>query len=102
MSQPPPTDPPFEDALAELEGVVRDLEEGHLGLDNALARYERGVALVKHCRARLQNAEQRILLLASVDPDGEPALEPFRHEATVTSSPRPRTRGKGVPREPEA
>jgi exodeoxyribonuclease VII small subunit len=101
MSQPP-TDPPFEDALAELERVVRDLEEGQLGLDDALSRYERGVALVKHCRTRLQNAEQRILMLASVDPDGEPALEPFRHEATVTSSPRTRGRGKGARSEAES
>jgi exodeoxyribonuclease VII small subunit len=83
MSTSPTPEPPFEDALAELERVVRDLEEGQLGLDDALARYERGIALVKACRARLQQAEQRIMLLSSVDPDGEPELRPFGHEATA-------------------
>jgi exodeoxyribonuclease VII small subunit len=83
MSTPSTPEPPFEDALAELERVVRDLEEGQLGLDDALARYERGIALVKACRARLQQAEQKILLLAGVGPDGEPDLQPFAHEATA-------------------
>ena len=37
----------FEDALVELERTVRDLEDGRLGLDEALSRYERGVGLIK-------------------------------------------------------
>jgi exodeoxyribonuclease VII small subunit len=103
MSQTPAPDPPFEDALAELERVVRDLEDGQLGLDEALTRYERGVALVKQCRARIQQAEQRILLLTSVDPDGEPVLRPFEHEATAAAPrSRSRARGKGLLPEPEA
>lgn len=82
-------EPPFEDALAELERVVSDLEEGHLGLDEALTRYERGVALVKACRARLAQAEQRILLLTGVDSDGAAVLQPFQHEATAKRPRRP-------------
>jgi exodeoxyribonuclease VII small subunit len=85
MTELPPADRPFEESLAELEQVVRDLEGGSpaLGLDDALARYERGVALVKHCHARLQEAEQRILLVTKVEADGQPALQPFWHEATA-------------------
>lgn len=83
MTEPLPTDRPFEDALAELERVVRDLEDGQLGLDQAVARYERGVALIRHCHGQLQAAEQRILQLTRVEPDDQPALTPFRHEATA-------------------
>lgn len=78
-----PSGQSFEESLTELEQVVRDLEGGQLGLDDALARYERGVALVRHCHERLQQAEQRILLVTRVEADGEPVLQPFRHEATA-------------------
>jgi exodeoxyribonuclease VII small subunit len=78
----------FEESLAELERIVHALEEEQLGLDDALERYEKGVALVKKCHARLQETEQRILILTEVEPDGEPALQPFKHEATVRNSSR--------------
>jgi len=72
----------FEDALAELEQVVHDLEDGQIGLEESLARYERGVALLKGCYAQLRNAEQRILLVTGTDDDGKPILQPFQHAAT--------------------
>ena len=78
---------PFEDSLSELERIVRDLEDGQLGLDESLARYEQGVALIRRCQAQLAQAEQRILLLTGVQPDGQPALEPFQHEATAGNLP---------------
>jgi exodeoxyribonuclease VII small subunit len=84
----------FEEALAELERIVRDLEDGELGLDESLARYEQGIALVRQCQGQLGQAEQRILLLTGLEGDGQPVLQPFRHEATartVTGS-RPRKR----------
>jgi exodeoxyribonuclease VII small subunit len=77
----------FEQSLAELERIVRDLENGQLSLEDALARYETGVGMLKHCYARLQQAEQRILLVTGVDSDGQPATKPFDHTAT-TESPR--------------
>jgi exodeoxyribonuclease VII small subunit len=84
---------PFEESLAELERIVRDLEDGALGLDEALARYERGIALVRHCQGQLQHAEQRILMLTGVEADGQPVLQPFRHEATARAvAARPRKR----------
>lgn len=86
MSNRIPSDRPFEDALGELESVVRDLEDGQLGLDQAVARYERGIALIRHCHGHLQSAEQRILQLTSVDADGQPVLQPFRHESTARAA----------------
>jgi exodeoxyribonuclease VII small subunit len=69
--------PCFEDALAELENIVHQLEEGQLGLAEALARYEQGVKHLKHCYALLQQAEQKIELLTGVKEDGTPITEPF-------------------------
>jgi exodeoxyribonuclease VII small subunit len=74
---------PFEEALVELERTVRDLEDGRLGLDEALARYEQGVGLVRRCYTQLREAEQRILLLTGVDDNQQPILTPFKHEATA-------------------
>jgi exodeoxyribonuclease VII small subunit len=53
----------FEAALAELEGLVKKLEEGDLTLENSLALYERGVELSRFCHARLEDAEKRIEIL---------------------------------------
>ena len=53
----------FEAAIAELETVVKMLEEGELSLEQSLALYERGVTLSKFCHARLEDAERRIELL---------------------------------------
>jgi len=50
----------FEDALAELERIVRQLEEGSGKLDDAIRAYERGVALRRHCEAKLQEARERV------------------------------------------
>jgi exodeoxyribonuclease VII small subunit len=73
----------FEDSLMELERLVRDLEDGRLGLDEALARYEQGVGLIKSCYQQLRQAEQRILQLTGTDEEGQPVLQPFKHEATA-------------------
>lgn len=53
----------FETALAELESVVRRLEDGDLPLETSLAFYERGVVLSRYCHDRLQAAERRIEVL---------------------------------------
>jgi exodeoxyribonuclease VII small subunit len=53
----------FEAAIAELESVVRKLEEGDLPLEQSLALYERGVQLSRFCHARLEEAERRIEIL---------------------------------------
>lgn len=81
----PPGNPPnFEDALSRLEAVVHELEEGQLGLNDALARYEEGVRLLRQCHGILQGAQQRIELLAGIDAAGEPITEPFAAEASLS------------------
>jgi len=50
----------FEDALAELEQIVRGLEGGQQKLEDAIVAYERGAALRRHCEAKLAEAEARV------------------------------------------
>lgn len=50
----------FEEALAELEKIVKELEEGKVELDGAIQKYERGAALKRHCEAKLSEAQARI------------------------------------------
>jgi len=53
----------FEAALAELETIVKTLEEGDQTLESSLALYERGVQLSRFCHTRLEEAEKRIEVL---------------------------------------
>ena len=53
----------FEAAIAELETIVKKLEDGDLPLEQSLALYERGVQLSRFCHARLEEAERRIEIL---------------------------------------
>ena len=79
-----PTDPTcelsFEQALAGLEHVIRDLEDGNLELTESLNRYEEGVRLLKYCHVALNMAERKILMLTGVDSQGQPITEPFGDE----------------------
>jgi len=59
----PAPDMRFSDALTELESIVSALEGGQLDLEDSLARYERGVALLRACQTRLVEAEQRVTML---------------------------------------
>jgi exodeoxyribonuclease VII small subunit len=65
----------FEDALKELETIVRNLESGSGQLDAAIDAYERGAALKKHCEAKLREAQARIEKI-TVGPDGTVSSEP--------------------------
>jgi exodeoxyribonuclease VII small subunit len=56
----------FEQALDELDALVRQMESGELGLDASIAAYRRAAELAKYCQGRLANAEQEIRKL-----DGE-------------------------------
>ncbi|GIW41292.1 MAG: exodeoxyribonuclease 7 small subunit [Candidatus Binatia bacterium] len=66
----------FEERLAELEGIVRKLESGDLPLEEALAAFEQGVALVRELHGLLAEARQRVEVLAT-DTKGKVRLEPF-------------------------
>jgi exodeoxyribonuclease VII small subunit len=82
--KPAPTDAPtddtidvgkmaFEDALAELEKIVRGLEGGQQKLEDAIAAYERGALLRRHCEAKLAEAEARVQAIVSAG-DGSLSL----------------------------
>ena len=53
----------FEAAIAELESIVKKLEEGELPLEQSLELYERGMKLSRFCHSRLEEAERRIEVL---------------------------------------
>lgn len=50
----------FEDALQELETIVKRLEEGKVRLDEAVTSYERGAALKNHCETKLREAQAKV------------------------------------------
>lgn len=85
---PDPTETPlqFEQALAELDIILRELEDGTTTLEDALARYERGVALLRQCYDQLRDAEQRVKVLAGAAEDGTPDLKPFDHVASIETA----------------
>ncbi len=88
------SEPTFEESLTELENLVRELEDGRLGLDESLARYEKGVGLIKRCSRQLRDAERRILLVSGLDENGRPILQPFQHEATAVTRAEPARRSR--------
>jgi len=67
----------FEDALAELEQIVRRLEAGQVKLDDAIQSYERGAQLKRHCEHKLNEAQQRVDRIV-IGPDGAVAAEPAK------------------------
>jgi exodeoxyribonuclease VII small subunit len=73
----------FEDALGEIEKIVRDLEDGDTGLEQALERYEQGIGLLRRCYDQLRKVEQRIVELTGKDEAGNPVLRPFEHSSAM-------------------
>ena len=69
----------FEDALGELERIVRQLEEGRAKLDDAITSYERGTALRHHCETKLREAQAKVDRI-TVAADGSIGAEPARIE----------------------
>ncbi len=64
----------FEAALTRLEETVRMLESGSVPLDDSLALFEEGIALVRLCNSKLDNAEQKVVKL-KVGGDGQATEE---------------------------
>lgn len=62
----------FEDALRELETIVETLEQGRGSLDDAIAAYERGAALKKHCQKKLEEARLKVEKI-KLDESGQPS-----------------------------
>jgi len=66
----------FEDALGELQTLVKSLERGDSRLDDAINAYQRGVDLKRHCEGKLREAQLRVEKI--VQSDGSIAVEPAR------------------------
>jgi len=91
--------PSFEEALEQLEAIVHQLEEGEIGLDEALRRYEKGVKLLRHCYGLLEGAQRRIELLSGVDAEGNPVTTPLADEAlSLDEKARTRSRRRTAPK----
>ena len=65
----------FEDALRQLEDIVKELESGQSKLDEAIGAYERGSLLKAHCEAKLREAQARVERISKAA-DGTLSAEP--------------------------
>jgi exodeoxyribonuclease VII small subunit len=77
------TEPSFEEALTQIEQIVASLERGEPALSDALAGYETGVKLLRHCYQFLEQAEHSVALLTGTDDQGNPLTTPFDATATL-------------------
>lgn len=68
----------FEEAMAKLENIAGAIEQGEIGLEESIDRYEEGMGLIAHCRKILGDAELKIQKLQA---DSEGRLEPEPFEA---------------------
>ena len=80
MASKKPENMTFEAALEELDTLVDQLENGDLALEDALKKFERGIALARAGQSKLSQAEQRVSILLSDDETAE--LAEFKNELT--------------------
>ncbi len=71
MSEKPVEEMSFEEAMAELERLVDQLERGDVALEESIRLYERGAALKARCEQKLKEAEEKVAAI-TLDPDGNP------------------------------
>lgn len=71
MTDTPVEEMSFEQAMAELEQVLGQLERGDVALDQSISLYERGAKLKARCETKLKEAEEKVAAL-SIDGDGNP------------------------------
>ena len=71
----------FEAALGELEQLIATMEAGQLPLEEALAAYQRGTTLLKHCQQQLEDAEEKVRIL------NQGLLQPLDVESTHGENP---------------
>ena len=71
MTETPVTEMSFEQAMAELEQVLGQLERGDVALDQSISLYERGALLKARCETKLMEAEEKVAAI-TLDADGNP------------------------------
>ncbi|WP_025540592.1 exodeoxyribonuclease VII small subunit [Vibrio parahaemolyticus] len=79
MAVKKPENMPFEATIEELDSLVDQLENGDLALDDALRKFERGIALARAGQTKLSDAEQRVSILLSED--DEAPLSDFKPDS---------------------
>jgi|SRR5579863_259765 len=79
----------FEGSLAQLQQIVHDLEDGQLGLEVSLSRFEEGIRILRNCFRILEQAEHRIEILTGQDAAGNPLTAPFDATATFEGGEKP-------------
>ena len=67
----------YEQGYDQLQEIVRQIEQGQVGLEQSVARYEDAMKLIAHCRRILKQAEQKVLQLQQ-NSQGHATLEPFQ------------------------
>jgi len=70
----------FEQALAELESIVRKLESGDAYLDEAINAYSRGIELKNQCQQRLEAARLQVEKIQFSSDGSSPSIEPFDND----------------------
>ncbi len=65
----------FEDALAKLEAIVKQMEGGDMPLEESIKAFEQGIRLVQQCTEKLNDAQRRVEVLLKAD--GAPEVAPF-------------------------
>lgn len=78
MAKKSTTNPDFEHALKELEGLVERMEQGDLSLEESLKCFERGVELTRICQQALKEAEQKVQIL--LEKEGQQNVIDFERE----------------------
>lgn len=78
---------PFETSLESLRGILEQLEEGNLPLDESLEKYEKGIRHLRNCHDSLKKAKTRIELLINIDKEGQPVTQTYDHSATFEDVP---------------
>ncbi len=68
---PAPDSMSYEQAIGELESLIQRIEQGEVGLEESLAEYRRGAALLKRCRSILETAQAQIEELTADGAEGE-------------------------------
>ncbi len=89
----------FESSLAELEVIVRRLEQGGGPLEQALGDYAQAIVLLRACHGRLEHAERKIEILSGIDANGNPVVrEVDDEELSLEDKQESRGKRRTVPR----
>ncbi len=65
----------FENSMRELNTLVEEMEQGNLGIEESLQKFEKGISLIRKCQSALKETEQKVQILTAKD-----QLEPYESQ----------------------